>query len=300
MDPDLQYIHEQMKKPSVNLKLLWIEYCEESRKSSALPLMYSQFCNHNQKFAQTRRATMHIPRKPAEAIEVDWAGKTAAIYDRDTGEEIKVYVFVGVLNYSLYAYVEGFLDMSKMSWINAHVGMFSYFGGSTNILIPDNLKTGVDKADKYNPVINRTYSELAQYYQTAVLPARVRKPKDKVSVEDVVGDISTWIIVALRNNKFFSLAELNKAIKENLNHFNHRAFLKKDSNRYSYYLEETPMLIPLPKTPFELAEWKSAKVQYNYHISIDRMNYSIPSEYIGYTVDVKITARVIEVFYNNH
>lgn len=298
--PNVEYIHSEMKKPSVNLRLLWVEYCETCKQSKELPLMYSQFCNVYQKYARRKRATMHIPRKPAEAIEVDWAGQTAYIYDRETGEEIDVYLFVGVLSYSLYAYAEAFYDQSKVSWINAHINMYNFYGGSTRILIPDNLKTGVTKPDTYDPVINKTYAEMAEYYNAAVLPARVRRPKDKPGVEGVVGNVSTWILAALRNEKFFSLGELNQAIKEKLNKFNHNPFQKKDGSRFSYYLEEKDMLIPLPKAPYELAEWKKAKVQYNYHISINRMNYSVPCEYIGYEVDVKITSRVIEVFYKNH
>lgn len=298
--PDVEYIHAEMKKPSVNLRLLWIEYCEQCRHNNEMPLMYSQFCNHYQKYARKHRATMHIPRKPADAIEVDWAGQTARIYDRETGEETKVSLFVGVLSYSLYAYVEAFFDQSLSSWISAHNNMYRYFGGSTRVLIPDNLKTGVTKSDMYDPVINKTYSEMAEHYQTAVLPARVRKPKDKASVEGTVGDVSTWINAALRNNKYFSIGELNLAIQEKLHRFNHNPFQKKEGSRYSYYLEEKDMLIPLPTVAFELAQWKKAKVQYNYHISINRMNYSVPYEYIGNEVDVKITHRMIEVFYKNH
>lgn len=207
--PNVEYIHSEMKKPSVNLRLLWAEYCETCKQSKELPLMYSQFCNVYQKYARRKRATMHIPRKPAEAIEVDWAGQTAYIYDRETGEEIDVYLFVGVLSYSLYAYAEAFYDQSKVSWINAHINMYNFYGGSTRILIPDNLKTGVTKPDTYDPVINKTYAEMAEYYNAAVLPARVRRPKDKPGVEGVVGNVSTWILAALRNEKFFSLGELN-------------------------------------------------------------------------------------------
>jgi transposase len=155
---------------------------------------------------------MHIPRKPGEQLEVDWAGQTAALIDRDTGEIIPAYVFVGVLSYSQYAYVEAFLSMNLESWINAHVNMYRYFGGSTRILIPDNLKTGVQKPDWYDPVINKTYHEMAEHYETAViLPDK--KNQDKPNAEGAVSVISTWIIAALRNQKFFTLAELNQELK---------------------------------------------------------------------------------------
>jgi len=176
--PDAEHLHRELMKSNVTLKLLWTEYCEDCRMSGEMPLMYSQFCFHFQKFSEKKRASMHIQRKPAEQIEVDWAGKTASIVDRDTGEIFPAYIFVGVLSYSQYAFVEATLSQNLESWIGVHVNMYRYFGGSTKILVPDNLKTGVEKADWYTPTINRTYHEMSEHYTTAVIPARVRKPKD--------------------------------------------------------------------------------------------------------------------------
>lgn len=299
--PDVEYIHKELMRSGVTLKLLWHEYCEECRQNNEIPLMYSQFCYHYQRYSQKKRASMHIPRKPGEQLEVDWAGQTAALVDRDTGEIITAYVFVGVLSYSQYAYVEAFLSMKMESWITAHVNMYRFFGGSTRILIPDNLKTGVEKADWYSPVINKTYHEMAEHYGTAVIPARVRKPKDKPSAEGAVGVISTWIIAALRNQKFFTLAELNQEIKLKLDEYNRRPFQKKDGSRLSIFLEEEkPLLISLPAAPFELAEWKQATVQFNYHIDVDKMHYSVPYEYIKQKVDVRLTRNMVEVFYHNN
>jgi transposase len=299
--PDLEYIHKELARQGVTLKLLWTEYCEECRIHNELPLMYSQYCFHYQKFAEKKRATMHIPRKPGEQIEVDWAGKTAAIVDRDTGEIIPAYVFVAALSYSQYAYVEAFLSQDLESWITAHTNMYRFYGGVTRILVPDNLKTGVEKAHWYTPVINKTYHEMTEHYDTAVIPARVRKPKDKPNAEGTVGTISTWIIAALRDQKFFTLQDLNKAIKEKLQAFNSKPFQKKEGSRLSIFLEEEKlMLLPLPATPYELATWKVATVQFNYHISVDKMHYSVPYEYIKHKVDVRVTRNVIEVFFNNH
>jgi len=166
--------------------------------------------------------------------------------------------------------------------------MYQFFGGVTRILIPDNLKTGVDKASWYTPVINKTYHELAEHYGTAVIPARIRKPQDKANVEGTVGVITTWIIASLRNQKFFTLYALNVTMKEKLQAFNQRSFQKKDGSRLSVFLEEEkPMLQPLPAAPYELATWKVATVQYNYHIFADKMYYSVPYEYIKYKVDVR-------------
>jgi transposase len=298
--PDYDYIDNEMKRNGVTLKLLWNEYCEECRQCNELPLMYSQFCFHYQKHAEKKRATMHIPRKPGEQIEVDWAGDPAYVVDQDTGEMIPCYVFVGVLNYSMYAYVEAFFSMDMESWITAHIDMYQFFGGVTRMLIPDNLKTDVERSDWYTPKINKTYHEMAEHYDTAVIPARVGTPKDKPGAEGTVGIISTWITAALRNEKFFSLEELNREIHSRLDAFNRKPFQKKEGSRYSVFLtDEKPFLAPLPSVPYELAQWKQATVQFNYHISVDKMQYSVPYEYIKQKVDVRLTRNVVEVFYNN-
>jgi len=301
MQPSYEYIHKELAKSGVTLSLLWHEYCEQCRLNQEIPYMYTQFCKMYRDFAKKTKATMRIHRKPGEKLEVDWAGKTASIIDSTTGEIIKAYVFVASLPYSSYAYVEAFLSMDMESWISAHVNMYKYLGGATKILIPDNLKTGVDRISWYTPVINRTYHEMVEHYETVVIPARVRKPKDKATVEGTVGIISTWIIAALRKQQFFSLYELNEAILEKLNEFNNKSFQKKEGCRKSIFLEEEKYtLIPLPATPYELSTWKIATVQFNYHISVDKMHYSVPYEYIKHKVDVRITKNVIEVFFKNN
>ncbi|HHY12619.1 MAG TPA: IS21 family transposase [Firmicutes bacterium] len=294
--PDIEKIHREMKKDGVTLSLLWAEYCEECHASGKTPLMYSQFCHHYRQYRQKNKATMHIPRKPGEQIEVDWAGKTASLTDPDTGDVVKAYVFVGTLSYSQCAYVEAFLAQDLENWITAHVHMFEYFGGVAQILVPDNLKTGVSRADWYSPEIQKNYQDMAEHYDTVIVPARIKKPRDKANVEGNVGKISTWILAAIRHLKFFSLAELNDAIKARLEIYNHRPFQRKEGSRYSLLQEEKTYLLPLPKTPFELAIWKVATVQFNYHISVDGMYYSVPFEYIKQEVSVKVTRSTIEVF----
>jgi transposase len=167
-------------------------------------------------------------------------------------------------------------------------------------LVPDNLKTGVDKVAKDEPAINRAYAEMAEHYGTAVIPARVKAPKDKASVEGAVGVVSTWILAALRNQEFLSLYELNQAILEKLDGFNSKPFQKKDGSRAMSFAEEKPFLIPLPATAFELAAWKTAVVQYNYHISTDGQYYSVPFEYIKQRVDVRVTKNTVEVFFEGN
>lgn len=200
------------------------------------------------------------------------------------------------MTYSQYAYVEAFLDMKQKSWINAHVHMYEYFGGVARILVPDNCKTAVVHNGGFkDQQVNETYQEMAEYYGTAIIPARVRAPKDKPNAEGTVGNISTWITAALRNEQFFSLAELNLAIRDKLELFNQRLFQKKEGSRRSLFLgEEKPLLAPLPATRFELSDWKAATVQFNYHISVDGMLYSVSYEYIKKKVDVKVTNTTIK------
>ena len=177
--PDYDYIRKELLRNGVSKKLLWTEYMEDCRANGEEPLMYSQFCYHIQQDEQKRRATMHINRKPGEKVEVDWAGDPATIIDQDTGEIIKAYIFVGVMTYSQYAYVEACLDMKQKSWINAHVHMYEYFGGVAKILVPDNCKTAVvHNGGLKDQQINETYQEMAEHYGTAIIPARVRAPKD--------------------------------------------------------------------------------------------------------------------------
>ena len=297
--PDFEYVHQELARNGVTLSLLWSEYCENCRMEGSRPLMYTQFCYHYQEFAAKNKATLRIHHKPGDRMEVDWAGDTAFILHNITGEHIPVYIFVAVLPCSGFAYAEGFLSQNLASWISAHVHAYQFFGGATRILTPDNLKTGIQKADWYSPVINKTYNEMAEYYRTAVIPTGVRKPKEKAVVERTVGILSTWIMAALRNRQFFSLFELNQAVKRKLDDFNKKPFQKKEGCRESAFMEERSFLIPLPGKPFELSTWKIATVQLNYHIAVDKMYYSVPYEYIKYKVEIRLTESCVEVFYKN-
>lgn len=296
--PDFAYIRKELLKNGVTKKLLWTEYMEECRLSNEQPLMYSQFCYYIQKDEQKRRATMHIPRKPGEQVEVDWAGDPASIIDPDTGEITYAYLFVGVMSYSQYTFVEAFVNQKQNAWIIAHVHMYDFFGGVAPILVSDNCKTAViSNSDWYDPQLNTVYHEMAEHYGVAIIPARVRKPRDKPNVEGSVGNISTWITAALRNEQFFSLTELNTAIREKLEVFNNRPFQKKEGSRSSLFLqEELPLLASLPATPYEQAEWKQATVSFNYHISVDSMLYSVPFRFVKREVNIRITEKTIEVF----
>ncbi|GAA0504525.1 IS21 family transposase [Salinibacillus aidingensis] len=298
--PDGDYIHKELAKSGVTLSLLWDEYSLKCRASNEVPYSYRQFCRFYNDYARKTKATMRIKRKPGEQMEVDWAGQTMHLTNNLTGEEIPVYIFVSALPCSQYAYVEGFLSMNVESWITAHIHAFEFYGGVTRIVTPDNLKTGVTKSSKTDPVINLSYQEMAEHYHTTIIPARVRHPKDKASVEGNVGHISTWIIASLRNEKFFSLSELNNAIKDKLKEVNTKPFQKKSGSRQEAFLEEEKFaLLPLPNSPYEIAGWTTTIVPYNYHIDIDNNYYSVPYDYIKCTVDIRVTRNIIEIFYKN-
>ena len=298
--PDYDYVHREMAKSGVTLTLLWLEYCDQCRETGELPYKSTQFNKYYADHVKTTKATMHINRKPGELLEVDWAGQTAFVVDTDTGELLPAYIFVATLPYSGYSYVEAFLSQDQNAWITAHVNAYNYFGGVTRILVPDNLKTGVEKVTKSGVVLNKTYQEMAEHYTTAVIPARVRSPKDKASVEGSVGIISTWILAAIRNQQFLSLRELNEAIEDKLYQFNHKPFQKKDGSRATAFSDEKPYLLPLPLNDFELSIWRIATVQYNYHISIENQNYSVPYEYIKQKVDVRLTKNTVEILFEGN
>ena len=295
--PDYEWVHREMQKSGVTLSLLWVEYCEQCRQAGELPYKSTQFNKYYADYVHKTKATMHLVHKPGETMQVDWAGQTAALVDTDTGDRLEAYLFVAVLPYSGYAYAEAFPDMRQESWITGHVNAYRYFGGVTRILTPDNLKAGVLKNSRTETVLNKSYQEMAAHYGTAILPARPRSPKDKASVEGSVGVVSTWILAALRNWQFLSLPELNQAIHEKLEALNHKPFQKREGSRASCFEDEKLFLLPLPAQPFELAVWKVATVQYNYHVSVERMNYSVPYEYIKQKVDVRLTRTTVEIFF---
>jgi transposase len=195
---DFDYIHKELGKKGVNLRLLHHEYEMNCRAEGTIPYSYRSFLRHYRAFAQKHKATMRIKRKPGQILEVDWAGQTGFIIDRDTGETVKIYVFVATLPCSQYSYVEGFLSMDSNAWITAHRHAYAYFQGVTELLVPDNLRTGVNEHSREKIVLNPTYKDMANHYQTVVMPARVRAPKDKPNVEGSVRTVSTWVIAAMR------------------------------------------------------------------------------------------------------
>lgn len=234
-------------------------------------------------------------------MEVDWVGDTLAVMDEASGEPIKAYVFVACLPCSLYSYAEAFPDMKSNHWIEEHVHAYSFFGGITRILVPDNLKAGVIKNTRTELVLNRSYHEMAEHYGTAIIPARPVDPKDKPNAEGTVGVIETWILAALRNRRFFSFEELNIAIRQKFQEFNEKPFQKKKGSRFSAFEEEEKdFLMPLPASRYETAVWSKATIHPDYLITVGDCKYSVPYEFIGKEVEIRATEKSIEVFFQSN
>lgn len=295
--PDFEHVHRELARPSVTLLLLWNEYVAKCRATDEVPYQYSFFNEQYRRWAASTGASMRIARDPGEQIEVDWAGDTMTFIDPVTGERLSAYLFVAALSYSALTYVEAFVDMTLLSWIDAHVHAFESFNGTARLLVPDNLRTGVSKADRYEPVFNPAYARLAEHYGTAIVPARVKRPRDKPVVEGSVRFVANQITAVLRDRRFVGLAELNEAIFEQVEVINIRPFQKReDSRRIVFDRDERPLLHPLPPVRFELAELRSAKVGPNYHIQFERNHYSVPFTLIGLSLDVRVTSHIVEVF----
>lgn len=299
MPIDFPRIHKELAQKGVTLSLLWAEYCEEADAAGKAPYMSTQFGDLYRKWARVSRATMRIQRKPGETFEVDWAGKTVDIYDSVTGDITPAYLFVGTLSCSNLVYAELCRDMKSESFILCHVHAYEYFGGVTRLLVPDNLKAGVTKNTRYETVIPRAYREMADYYDTAVVPARPKSPDDKPNAEGSVKFATTWILAAVRNYHFFSYEEARDTVAEKLETLNNKPFTKRAGcRRTAYEEEEREFMQPLPPTPYEPAAWSTATVQNDYTISDGRNRYSVPFDLIGEHVDIRTTRDTVEVFFH--
>jgi transposase len=295
--PDLAEVHRELARANVTLQLLWGEYVVRTREGGGVPYSYQRFTHLYRQWVKVSGATMRMVRKPGERVEVDWAGDTMTYIDPGSGSVSQAYLFVAVLSYSAYYYVEAFADMTLASWLDGHVSAFEAFGGCARFLVPDNLRTGVSKADRYEPVINPAYGQLADHYGMVVMPARVRSPRDKGQAENVVRFGANAIGAILRDRRFVGLVELNAAITEQVAVLNAKPFQKREGSRREVFVrEEAPHLIALPAMRFELAELKKAKVGPNYHVQVDTNFYSVPYQLIGKRLDVRLTSHVVEVF----
>jgi transposase len=295
VEPDFPAIHQELKRKGVTLQLLWSEYAAAHGDQA---YRYSQFCFHYQRWRKRQKRSMRQLHRAGEKLFIDYCGPTVPIVDATTGELRQAQVFVAVLGASSYTYAEATWTQELPQWIASHQRAFAFFGGVVQLLVPDNLRSGVTKACRYDPQPNATYQELARHYGCAILPARPYKPKDKAKAEVGVQVVERWILARLRHHTFFSLAELNAAIRDLLSELNTRPFQKLPGSRQSAFEAlDKPALKPLPATPYEYAEWKQAKPGIDYHVEVDKRYYSVPHRFIGHVLDVRASASVVEVFH---
>ncbi len=290
--PDWSEIYVEHKKPGVTLQLLWDEYKVEHGEDG---YQYSRFCELYGQWRGRLDLSMRQQHKAGEKLFVDYCGQTVPITDPASGEIHEAQIFVAVLGASNYTYAEATRSQKLPDWIGSHVRTFKFLGGVSELVIPDNLKSGVDTPCRYEPDLNRTYQDLATHYSTAVIPARVRKPKDKAKVEVGVQIVERWILACLRHRKFFSLSELNTAIRELLERLNNRPFRKLPGSRRSQFEAlDRPALKPLPAASFEYADWAKGRVGPDYHLEVDGHFYSVPYQLVGKELDVRFTACTVE------
>jgi transposase len=293
--PDFPNLHQELKRKGVTLQLLWSEYTATHGEQA---YRYSQFCFHYQNWRGRQKRSMRQIHRAGEKLFIDYCGPSVPIVDRSTGEFDTAQVFVAVLGASNYSYAEATWTQTLPDWIASHQRAFRFFGGVVELLVPDNLLSGVTKACRYAPEPNATYQEMARHYHTAILPARPRKPKDKAKAEVGVQVVERWILARLRHHTFFSLAELNQAIRGLLEELNQRPFQKlPGSRRSAFECLDQPALKPLPDSPYEYADWKRAKPGIDYHVEVDKRYYSVPHRWVGHVLEVRATASVIEVFH---
>ncbi|MGQ0560359.1 MAG: IS21 family transposase [Gemmatimonadota bacterium] len=297
--PEFRVIHDELKakrRTGVTLQLLWLEYKEANPDG----LQYSQFCECYRRWRGGLDRVLRQEHKAGEKVFVDFAGQTVPIIDRATGEVLfEAEIFVAVLGASNYTYAQACRSQELPEWISAHTRMVEYFGGVTRAVVPDNLRSGVRRACYYEPDLNPTYQEWAEHYGTAVLPARVRRPRDKAKVESGVLLVERWILARLRHHTFFDLADLNTEIARLLELLNTRPFQKLEGSRRSLFETlDHPALLPLPATRYDYAQWKKAAVNIDYHVDVLGHFYSVPYQLERARVDVRITNDTVEIFHD--
>lgn len=291
--PDCAYLHAERKKPGVTLELLHLEYLDKHPDG----LRYTQFCDDYRAWVLAHRLSMRQVHHAGEKLFVDYSGKVPHIVDRQTGELVEVELFVAVLGASNYTYAEATRTQTVGDWIGSHVRCMEFLGGVPRDLVPDQLKSGVTGACRYEPTIQRTYEEMARHYGTTVLPARPAHPRDKAKVERAVQVAQRWVLARLRNRTFFSLEELNAAIRELLGELNARVMKTYGASRLDLFERlDKPALRPLPESRFVCGEWKKVGVNIDYHVDFDGHYYSVPHAHVGEDLWVRATATTIEIY----
>jgi transposase len=293
--PDWEAVHRELSKRGVTLTLLWQEYREKHPNGYG----FTQFRVYYQSWNKAHTNTMRLPHKAGEEMQVDYAGMTITITHPETGETVRAAVFVAVLPASSYTYVEIQPSQELPHWLGGHVRAFQFFGGIPQTICPDNLKAGVKSPHRYEPELNPSYQELAEYYHVAVLPARVRKPRDKALVENSVQNVERWVLAPLRNRTFFSVGEANRAITPLVQTLNQKEMQHLGKSRKQLFEElDQPALRPLPERPYEYAAWKTAKVNIDYHVAFEGHFYSVPHALIRQEVRIRAAESLVAIFHN--
>jgi transposase len=291
--PDFEWIARELKRKHVTRRQLWREYLAQHPEG----VKYTAFCVKFRQWRQSQGATLAIAHVPGDRLFVDYAGDPAEYVDPSSGEAHKAWIFVAVWPFSAYLYAEATRTQTSTDWLAAHVRALQAFGVAPRAIVPDNCTTAVSKARRYDPEFNRAYAEFAEHYSLAVLPARVRKPRDKAAVENGVLQAERAVLGGLRDRRFFSLAELNQAILEVVAGINAGAFQKREGSRESVFAEERQHARALPAKPYEFAQWKlGARVHRDHHIEVARGYYSVHYSLIGQRVDARLTAQTVEIF----
>jgi transposase len=291
--PDWPAIHKELGRKAVTLLLLWQEY----RQTQPEGYGYSRFCELYQRWAGTLDPVLRQVYVPGEKMFVDWAGQTVEIHNARDGSVSAGHLFVAVLGASNKTYAEAFENEQLAAWIAAHCHAYAFFGGVARITVPDNLKTGVIRPCRYEPLLHHSYQEMAEHYGTVIVPARIKKPRDKAKVEVGVQIAERQILAALRDQRFFNVGQLNAAINPLLTKLNEQPFQKLDGSRNSWFETlEKGQLLPLPATAFELANWSKAKVNIDYHVAVEKHFYSAPYQLIHQQLDVRLTDKTVELF----
>jgi transposase len=292
-EPDWTHVHRELRRPGVTLMLLWDEYRQQEPGGYG----YSRWCELYRAWEGRLSPTMRQAHPAGERLFVDYAGQTVDLIDGSSGEIRPAQIFVAVLGASSYTDAEATWTQSLPDWIGSHVRALAFMGGVPAQIVPDNPKVGVDRANWYEPGLNRTYLDLATHYGTAILPARPYKPHDKAKVEVGVLLVERWILARLRKRRFFSLAELNQAIAELVTDLNARPMRRLDVSRRELFLElDRPALKALPAQPYEYAEWRIRRVGLDYHVDIDGHYYSVPHRLIRQRIEARVTAHTVELF----
>jgi transposase len=293
-------VHRELRRTGVTLQLLWVEYRDAALSANRCgrPYQYSQFCDLYADFRAKVEVSMRQVHRAGEKAFLDYSGKKPEIVEPTTGEQIEVELFVMVLGASNYTYAEATRTQQTADFVGSTVRALEYFGGTPLILVPDQLRSAVTGPDRYDPEINATYAEMARHYGVAIVPARPRKPKDKAKVEAGVLLAQRWILACLRNRRFFSIEELNDAIAELLERLNTRAFQRLDGCRRSAFESiDRPAMKALPASRYEVADWKNARVNIDYHVMYDDRPYSVPHAMVGAQVQVRATVTTVEVLH---